>query len=181
MPPRQSVMSTDFFPWRLTRKQWAAAAVAAAALAGVIWSVVYQSDTERIDGLIESGVSALERGNVEAVMEDVSPDFRSYGIGRAQLRKLLQEAVERYGQPDLSALKKQFTIGDGNASCQFTLLATGGRRRRPIRTRWVASFRKRDAQWNLTGIRAKGRLGNRLERAKELAGDLGIDLDEMNR
>lgn len=171
-------MWSELLPWRLTRKQWAAVVLAAAALGWIIWSFAFPSDRERIDDLIESSLSALERGDVASVMEGVSPDFRSYGMGRAELEKLLRNAVKRYGQPDLSALQKEFAIQGPNASCRFTLLATGGgERRRPMRTRWVASFRKEEERWRLTGIRARGDLGRRLQRARDLAEDLGIDLD----
>jgi len=171
-------MSNNLLPWRLTRRQWIAVAIGVAALAGIAWTVLHRSDRERLDDVLESGLAALEEGDVDAAMEDVSPDFQSYGLDRDGLEELLRTAVRRYRQPDLSALKKEFRIQERLASCRFTLLAWGpGDARRPVRTRWTVSFGKTDGRWLIIGIESRSGLGDRLQRARSLADEFGIELD----
>lgn len=170
-------MSSNLLPWRLTRGQWAAVAVAAVALVAVAGFVLYESDRERLDDLLESTLTALEEGDLDAAMQGVSPEFRSYGLKREQLAKLLDSAIQRYGEPELSALKKEFRIQPPYASCRFTLLAWGpGAGRRPVRTRWVVSFEKTDERWYIIGLESRSGLGDYLQRAKSLADQLDVDL-----
>jgi len=170
-------MTSDLLPWRVTGRQWAAAALAVVALAGVAWLLMHETDRGRLDDLLQSTLVALEQGDVDAAMEGVSPEFQSYGLNRAQLRKLVVTTIQRHGPPDLSALRKEFRIGERYASCRFTLLAWGPESgRRPVRTKWLVSFQKTDNRWRIIGLESRSGLDGYFRRAKALADQLDIEL-----
>ncbi len=170
-------MTGDLLPWRLSGTQWAAAALAVAALAGLAWFLTYETERDRLDDLLETTLAALEEGNVDAAMEGVSPEFESYGLNRAELRKLVETTLRRYGRSDLSVLQKEFRVGESYASCRFTLLAWGVESgRRPARTKWLVSFRKTGNRWRIIGLESRSGLDAYLRRAEALADQIDIEL-----
>ncbi|MEF8787840.1 MAG: hypothetical protein V5A84_02105 [Planctomycetota bacterium] len=174
-------MSNNLLPRRLTWKQWAAAAVAVVALAAVAWVIFYETDRDRLEDLMDSTLAALEEGDAQAAVEGVSPEFESYGLSRAELRRLIENGLQRYGRPELSILKEEFRIAEQYASCRFTLLAWGPEGgRRPVRTEWTVSFQKTDNRWRIIGIESRSGLGEYFRRVETLADQFGIELVPEN-
>ena len=127
--------------------------VAASAWVLVDWLVV--TDTERIDGMLGEAAKAVERKDLDFMVEKcLNADFKFGRLDREGWREWAKDAMTRFEVRNFKKYSAEIKVKGETAHATMRTFVSGGRIPGDVRLDWEIELRKRDSEhWGMESVR----------------------------
>ena len=131
----------------------------AAAVAGflVIADLVFVSDEERIEDLVDEGKRAVEEGDFVAVEARISLDYDFDRKDRAAFLDMARKVLDEFSPMGLMLWNVRITVEEGDtALVELLAIATPKERSRlpgTVKCPWKIHLIKEEGEWRVSGVK----------------------------
>jgi hypothetical protein len=140
---------------------------------GLLASSIIRTDQERVNDIVNLAESALEAGDVEALMKCVAADFSQEGMDKQGLRRYVRRALDTYSAPTILIHTRTFDIDGPSAQCTFKVFTrfrnVFGTQDMLTRSQWEVTMRRTDGRWAVTAVRPVEVQGQQVDGLRSLA------------
>ena len=152
-------------------------AVLAAAIGALLWDWLYVSPAERMRDIVDSMVDAVERGDADALLVDLAPDYLDGDLDKKALQLMARAYFDIYGPTRVTVWSCRIKAEGQTAVAQVAVRTTtpkapSGPNSAP--SRWRLLFVNCDGRWYVDRITPTRIYQRDVSGLKDLAGRLSL-------